>query len=90
MLLAALLPLRRSRRDLDAIVPKLRELGEGHAAYAARLEHSPVVGEALIASMAEIAGAAWCSDCERAWSGAFALVAAAMLEGAEAASREAA
>jgi LuxR family maltose regulon positive regulatory protein len=55
-----------------------------------RPEHYPVVGEVLIASMAKIAGAAWRPDYERAWGEAFALVAAAMLEGAGTASREAA
>jgi hemoglobin-like flavoprotein len=52
-LLATLVLLRRSLRDLDAIVPKLRELGARHGAYGARIEHYPVVGEVLIASMAE-------------------------------------
>ena len=56
MLLGALVLLRKSLRDLDAIVPKLRELGARHVAYGAEPGHYPVVGEVLIASMAEIAG----------------------------------
>jgi methyl-accepting chemotaxis protein len=83
-LLAALVLLRKSLRDLDAIVPVLRTLGGRHSAYGAEPAHYPVVGEVLIASMAEIAGDAWRPEYERAWAGAFAVVAGAMLEGAAA------
>jgi hemoglobin-like flavoprotein len=83
MLLATLVLLRKSLRDLDAIAPKLRQLGARHVAYGARPEHYPVVAEALLASMAELAGEAWTPDVASAWAGALRLVAAAMLEGAE-------
>ncbi len=82
MLLATLVLLRKSLRDLGAIVPKLRELGARHVHYGARPEHYPVVGAVLIASMAEIAGDAWRPEYERAWSAAFDVVAGAMLDGA--------
>jgi methyl-accepting chemotaxis protein len=90
MLLGTLVLLRKSLRDLDPIVPKLRELGARHVAYGARPEHYPVVGEVLIASMAEIAGEAWRPEYERAWGEAFAIVAGAMIEGAESVDLEAA
>jgi hemoglobin-like flavoprotein len=90
MLLGTLVLLRKSLRDLDAIVPKLRELGVRHVAYGAQPEHYPVVGEALIASMAEVAGEAWRPEYERAWGEAFAIVAGAMIEGAESVDLEAA
>jgi hemoglobin-like flavoprotein len=90
MLLGTLVLLRKSLRDLDAIVPKLRELGARHVAYGARPEHYPVVGEVLIGSMAKIAGDAWSSEYETAWGEAFGVVAGAMVEGAEAAELEAA
>jgi hemoglobin-like flavoprotein len=90
MLLGTLVLLRKSLRNLAPIVPKLRELGARHVAYGAMPEHYPVVGEALIASMAEVAGAAWSERCERAWAAAYAIVAGAMIEGAEAAGLEAA
>ena len=82
MLLGALVLLRKSLRDLDPIVPKLRELGARHVAYGARPEHYPVVGATLIAAMAAIAGSEWRPEYDRAWSAAFELVADAMLEGA--------
>jgi len=82
MLLSALVALRKSLRDLDAIAPTLRQLGARHVEYGAQPEHYPVVGEALIASMATIAGPAWQSDYEAAWGEAFNAVADAMLDGA--------
>jgi methyl-accepting chemotaxis protein len=85
MLLGALVLLRKSLRDLSAIVPKLRELGRRHVAYGAQAEHYPVVGAVLVASMAEVAGDAWRPEYERAWSDAVDVVAGAMLEGAAAA-----
>jgi hemoglobin-like flavoprotein len=83
MLLGTLVLLRKSLRDLDAIVPKLRELGARHVAYGARPEHYPVVGGVLIASMEEIPGEAWRPEYGRAWCEAFAIVVGAMIEGAE-------
>jgi methyl-accepting chemotaxis protein len=83
MLLATLVLLRKSLRDLDAIAPKLRQLGTRHVAYGARPEHYPVVAEVLLASMAEIAGEAWTAEIAAGWGAALGLVATAMLEGAE-------
>jgi len=90
MLLGALVMLRKSLRNLDATVPKLHELGARHVAYGARPEHYPVVGEALIASMAAVAGDAWEPRFGTSWSKAFEMVAGAMLAGAAEAEREAA
>jgi methyl-accepting chemotaxis protein len=84
MLLATLVLLRRSLRDLGAIVPKLREMGRRHVAYGAKPEHYPVVGAVLIASMAEVAGDEWRPEHQRAWASAIDVVAGAMLEGAAA------
>jgi hemoglobin-like flavoprotein len=82
MLLAALVLLRKSLRDLESVAPKLRDLGARHVRYGALPEHYPVVGEVLIGAMAEIAGELWTADYELAWSEAFALVSALMLDGA--------
>ena len=82
MLLGALVLLRKSLRDLDRIVPALREMGARHVRYGARPEHYPVVGEVLIASMAEIAGDDWRDEYAAAWAAAYGIVAATMIEGA--------
>ena len=85
MLLGTLVLLRKSLRDLDAIVPKLRALGARHVAYGAEPAHYPVVGQVLIESMADVAGAAWRPEYSAEWSAAFDVVAGAMLDGAAAA-----
>ena len=90
MLLATLVLLRKSLRDLDGIVPKLRELGARHVAYGASAAAYPVVGEVLLASMAQIAGDAWTPEYEAAWGEAYGVVASVMIEGAEAAGERAA
>jgi methyl-accepting chemotaxis protein len=84
MLLRALVTLRESLRNLDAIVPALRSLGARHVAYGARPEHYPVVGEVLIASMSEVARPHWRPEYDSAWAAAFDVVAGVMLEGAAA------
>ena len=83
MLLAALVLLRKSLRDLDAIVPTLRKMGARHVAYGARPEHYPLVGATLIASMAALAGDGWKQEYETAWAAAFDIVAGAMTAGAQ-------
>jgi hemoglobin-like flavoprotein len=83
MLLAALVLLRKSLRDLDAVVPTLRKMGARHVAYGARPEHYPIVGATLIASMAALAGDAWKLEYETAWAAAFDIVAGAMIAGAQ-------
>jgi nitric oxide dioxygenase len=90
MLLGTLVLLRKSLRNLDTIVPKLRELGARHVAYGARPEHYPVVGGVLITSMALVAGEAWRPEYDRAWTAAFDVVAGAMLDGAASAELDAA
>ena len=82
MLLSALVLLRKSLRDLDAVVPTLKRLGARHVAYGARPEHYPVVGNVLIGAMAHVAGPAWEPRFGKAWSEAFGVVAGVMLEGA--------
>jgi methyl-accepting chemotaxis protein len=82
MLLTTLVLLRKSLRDLGAVVPKLQELGRRHVSYGSRPEHYPVVGEVLIDSMAEVAGPQWRPEYGRAWADALAVVAGVMVEGA--------
>ena len=82
MLLGALVLLRKSLRDLDAIAPKLRQLGARHVAYGTLPEHYPIVGATLIGALAAVAGDAWTPAFERAWSDAYDVVATVMLEGA--------
>jgi nitric oxide dioxygenase len=89
ILLSTLVLLRKSLRDLDAIVPKLRALGARHLAYGAKAEHYVVVGQVLIASLAQIAGDAWRPEHGIAWAAALAVVADVMISGAREAEAEA-
>ena len=82
MLLGALVLRRKSLHDLDRIVPALREMGARHVPYGARPEYYPVVGEVLIASMAEIAGGDWRPEYAAARATAYGIVSATMIEGA--------
>jgi hemoglobin-like flavoprotein len=82
MLLSALVLLRKSLGNLEAIVPTLRQLGARHVAYGAQPEHYPVVGEVLIGAMATVVGSDWSPEYESAWGQAFGVVAAVMIEGA--------
>jgi methyl-accepting chemotaxis protein len=83
--LGALVLLRKSFRNLDALLPTLHKLGARHVEYGARPEHYPVVGEVLIGAMATVAGPAWSPEYDSAWEKAFGVVAGAMIEGAKAA-----
>ena len=89
MLLATLELLRRSLRDLDAIVPTLRRLGARHVAYGAKPEHYPIVGAVLVAAMTEVAGERWRTEFTTAWVHAYQVVADRMRFGAAGARRAA-
>jgi hemoglobin-like flavoprotein len=82
MLLAALVLLRTSLRDLDAVGPQLRELGARDVAYGAEPATIRSSAQVLIGSMADVAGDAWRAEYGQAWAAAFDLVAGVMLEGA--------
>ena len=82
MLFATLGLLRRSLRNLDALAPALRDLGAKHVGYGALPEHYPVVGQAMVAAMADVAGSDWEPRFAAAWTEAFDAVAALMIEGA--------
>ena len=82
-LLGALVALRRSLRDLSAIAPFLADLGARHARYGVSADHYPLVGGALLETMAEVAGAAWQPEFSTEWARAYQMVAQIMIDGAE-------
>ena len=84
MLLGALVLLRKSLRNLAGIVPALQAMGARHATYGVRPEHYPLVGAALLATMAEIGGSAWLPEYTRAWADAYQIVQDTMLSGVDA------
>ena len=84
MLLSAIVLLGRSLRDLDALAPRLRALGARHAGYGVDPSQYPIIGAVLVDALANVAGADWRPEYERAWTDAFDAVAAVMLQGAAA------
>jgi hemoglobin-like flavoprotein len=91
MLLAALVLVRKSSRNLSTLVPALVSMGARQHGYGVRPEHYTTVGAVLLAAMAEIGGAAWRAEYTAAWTAAYAVVRDTMLQGAaEASAAEAA
>lgn len=85
MLLGALVLLRKSLRNLDAIVPTLQALGARHATYGVLPEHYPIVGAALLGTMIEIGERRWIPEYTEAWLDAYDVVQQTMLSAARAA-----
>jgi hemoglobin-like flavoprotein len=84
ILLSTLVLLRKSLRDLGAIVPALQSLGVKHAGFGVRPEDYAAIGVALLGTMAELGGAEWRPEYSAAWAEAYGVVQATMLSGAAA------
>ena len=72
-----------SLTDLDALAPKLMELGARHAGYGVRDHHYKIVGEALIWTLERGLADAFTPEVERAWVRVYLLIAATMQAGAD-------
>jgi transposase-like protein len=81
---------RRRYRPLDArrlshqqdVLPALRELAVRHVSYGARVEHYPIVGDALLWMIDRISSPEVDLPTRAAWRAAYDLVAEAMIEAA--------
>ncbi len=72
----------------DASLPRyLRDLGRDHRKFLPAPEHYAAVGDSLLAALAKAAGSAWTPEAEKAWAEAYAMIADAMMAGAEEAER---
>jgi hemoglobin-like flavoprotein len=69
----------------DRFAPAVRALGARHRAYGVRAAHYRLMGDALVAALANALGPAWTPEVEEAWTMAYALTAETMLAGALAA-----
>lgn len=82
-LLRALALVVRNIEKPEFLAPYLQGLGAMHVAYGVRPEHYPMVGECLIAALAETAGPRiWDRETEGAWREAYGVISAIMLTGA--------
>jgi NAD(P)H-flavin reductase/hemoglobin-like flavoprotein len=73
--------------DPAAITPFLQQLGHDHRRFGVEPDHFGVVGEALLATLADFLGEGWSPQLADDWAAAFRLVASVMIDAAEEASR---
>jgi len=69
---------------VNQLVVRTSDLGARHVGYGARADHYDLVGAAILEALAEVLGARFTPDAERAWRFAYNLVAEAMQQGAAA------
>jgi len=82
MLTRALAAVIEHLEDGPWLADTLRALGAKHVGYGVTEEMYPLVGEALLAALWEVAGDAWTPRVAGAWADAFGVIAALMIEGA--------
>ncbi|MDH5446346.1 MAG: globin domain-containing protein, partial [Gammaproteobacteria bacterium] len=79
-LLAALTLLVRNLDNVDMLAKVLTELGARHQQYGAEPAHYDAVASVLIDVMKDMAGDAWNSEIEQAWTHALSVIAKVMLD----------
>ena len=83
-LIGALAMIVGSLRSPEKLGPYLGTLGRRHVGYGAVAAHYDIVGTVLLETMAELAGSAWNSDLQEAWTTAYGAVSGLMLAASEA------
>ncbi|MBN9796321.1 flavohemoprotein [Pseudonocardia sp. UM4_GMWB1] len=68
----------------DDLVPFLQQLGRDHRKFGVLSQHYDAVGVALLSAIATFAGENWTPEIEKAWTGAYGIVADAMQQAAAA------
>ena len=68
--------------DLPSILPAASALAKRHVAYGATAEHYPLVGEALLWTLARALGPRWTPPIASAWTAAYTTVSDVMIEAA--------
>jgi hemoglobin-like flavoprotein len=81
-LLKAIIALVTHYERPEDLLPALTAMGKRHATYGVRLEHYAIVGQTLLATLADVAGDAWSKELEGAWTRAYTFAAGAMVQGA--------
>lgn len=90
MLLEAIVAVVDHLEDAAWLESTLGALGEKHVDYGVEDAMYPLVGDALVATLADVSAEAWSSEVEAAWRAALGFVAGTMIAGAERARRAAA
>ena len=71
-----------SLRDLDALMPALRDLGARHNGYEVKNEHYGTVGAALLYTLEKGLGDAWSPELHDAWAEVYGTVSSVMKQAA--------
>jgi hemoglobin-like flavoprotein len=79
-LMATLAAVVRGLSDLPSVLPAARALAKRHVDYGARPEHYPVVGDALLWTLARGLGPQWTPEVAAAWTAAYATLSGFMIE----------
>jgi nitric oxide dioxygenase len=66
--------------DLPSVLPAASALAKRHVAYGARPEHYPVVGDALLWTLARGLGPQWTPEVAAAWTAAYTTLSGFMIE----------
>jgi hemoglobin-like flavoprotein len=75
----------RGLRDLEKLVPAVRDLGKRHIAYGVQNQHYARVGSALLWTLGQGLGEEFTPEVKEAWATVYGVLAATMQEGAAAA-----
>jgi hemoglobin-like flavoprotein len=81
-LMASLAVVVRGLSDLPSILPAASALAKRHVDYGAKPEHYPVVGEALLWTLARALGSRWTPEVASAWTAAYTTLSDFMIEAA--------
>ena len=71
------------QNDMDTLVTALKDLGGKHVAYGVVEEHYPIVGQALLTTLATALGDAFTTEVKEAWTSVFGVITEQMLQGAK-------
>lgn len=66
-----------------ALLPALRSLGARHETYGVTTDHYDTVGAALLKTLGQGLGPAWTAEAAAAWTRAYGIIRATMLDGAQ-------
>jgi hemoglobin-like flavoprotein len=81
-LMASLAVVVRGLSDLSSILPAASTLAKRHVDYGAKPEHYPVVGAALLWTLARALGPRWTPEVAAAWAAAYTTLSDFMIEAA--------
>ena len=81
-LMASLAIVVHGLSDLPSILPTASALAQRHIGYGAKPEHYPLVGEALLWTLARALGPRWTPEVASAWTAAYTTLSDVMIEAA--------